>query len=114
MSDSRDHLNNRQFMYHYSRPEHREGIEREGLKANSPFDPEVHYDESDAPHGVYMTDWQSAREHGEHGYDVWRVRAKGLPLHPDPDDQGDSGEASHYHPGDIPRERVSRVQGLGQ
>lgn len=98
------------FFYHHSRIENRDSIQQHGLQINSPFDPEVHYDEGDAPRGVYMhSSWQSAKPMLHSGMDVWRVRAKGLRVNADPDDRSDVGSESVYSDRDISAQRISRV-----
>jgi hypothetical protein len=106
-------LNPRQFkhLYHESHLNDRESIQREGLRANKPFTPQI--GEDVYPHGVYLSTpkgseyGSSVHDSSHFGYDRWRVNMEGLEHHKDPDPLH---ETSYYTPQSIPPERLKLVK----
>ena len=97
-----------QFMYHHAPVTARGAIRQQGLKANDPFDPEVHEDESEAPRGVYLMhhDHGQATDMAESGRDVWRVNVKSHTLHDDPSNMH-TDQDYKYSPRDIGPENLT-------
>ena len=109
-----EHLQPKQFMYHYSPVSNRGSIRQHGLKTSNPFDDSVHYSPDDAPEGVYMGPHARISPAApRHGHDVWRVNTAGMETHHDPDDPDGSeyGDPYHYTPHNIPPERLSLAKG---